>query len=352
MKMIKNFVKISLKDSSKGQIKETIQTRKSIVLNYPCSDSSDCTPYILDVSKGVYKFESWGSKGGEWAKDENNKSTPGLGGYTAGTLFVSKSTKFFVYIGNIGFFNAIKELKSDNSYIYSTPGGATDVSLNYSENWWDNYSLISRIMVAAGGGGAEWTASIGGNGGGLTGGESISAKHASDSEVYEKHCPGATQTSGSECISFGSYSSFRGEFGSAGKTEPFMDQLGEDYGGFGGGGYYGGTSYTYAYAGSGGSSFISGHKGCDAVKEQTESIEHTGQPNHYSGFVFTNTKMISGNETMPLPTSPTKEGIHSGKGAFRITLIIYQFQCTYKKSLFSSLIPNLFIIICLSFNQS
>ena len=61
--MINNFVKISLKDSTKGQIKETIQTRKSIVLNYPCSDRNDCTPYVLQVSKGVYKFESWGTKG-------------------------------------------------------------------------------------------------------------------------------------------------------------------------------------------------------------------------------------------------------------------------------------------------
>ena len=146
--MIKNFVKISLKDSSKGQIQETIQTRKSIVLNYPCSDSHECTPYFLDVSKGVYKFESWGSIGGQWGT-----SKPGLGGYTSGKLFVPKPTTFYVYIGNVGYFNAVKDMKKDASGEY--PGGATDVRLTYSDNWWDNYSLISRIMVSAGGGRAE-----------------------------------------------------------------------------------------------------------------------------------------------------------------------------------------------------
>ena len=350
--MIKNFVKISLKDSSKGQINETIQTRKSIVLNYPCSDSSDCTPYVLDVSKGVYKFESWGSKGGEWiSSGSGDKSTPGLGGYTAGTLFVPKPTKFYVYIGNVGFFNAVKEMKNDISCIYSPPGGATDVRLNYSEDWWDSYSLISRIMVSAGGGGAEWAASIGGNGGGLTGGESISAKSDLGSQVFSDRCPGATQTSGSECISFGSHSAATGEFGSAGKTEPIQYNGIEDYGAFGGGGYYGGTSYPYGFAGSGGSSFISGYEGCKAVKEQSETIEPTDTSYHYSGFVFTNTKMIIGNETMPLPTSPTEEGIHSSEGAFRITLLMYHYQCTSKQSLFSSLIPNLFIIIYLPLNR-
>ena len=325
--MIKKFVKISLKDSSKGKINEIIQTQKSIVLNYPCSNSSDCTPYVLTLSKGVYKFECWGSKGGQWIQS-GRKSNPGLGGYTSGTLFVSQPTMFYVYIGNVGFFNAVKEIKAN---VYGAfPGGATDVRLTYSENWWDNYSLISRIMVAAGGGGAEWSGSFGGNGGGLTGGESIS---------YVGHCPGATQTNGSECVSVGQYSSKKGEFGSAGKPEPITMSI-EDYGGFGGGGYYGGTSYQYAFAGSGGSSFISGHKGCDAVKDQTEPIEHTGQPNHYSGIVFSDTKMISGNETMPLPNDPTKRDIYSDEGAFRITLIMYQYQCTYKRSLYHHSLIN------------
>ena len=349
--MIKNFVKISLKDSTKGQIEETIQTRKSIVLNYPCSNTYDCTPYVLEVSKGVYKFESWGSKGMGYCYSNSVCSRPGLGGYTSGKLFLDKHTRFYLYIGTQGFYNAVKDLKVD-IVKGSLPGGATDVRMNYSDNWWDSYSLISRIMVSAGGGGTEWSASIGGNGGGLIGGESISAKNYLGSEVYEDHCPGATQTSGSKCPEFDHSNSeihaFKGEFGSGGLANP----INGDFCAFGGGGYYGGTSYEYSFAGSGGSSFISGHEGCKSVKEQTEVIEHTNTSYHYSGFVFTNTEMISGNETMPLPTSSTEEGIYDGSGAFRITLLLYSYQCTYKKSLYSSLIPNLFIFIYLPLNRT
>ncbi len=44
----------------------------------------------------------------------------------------------------------------------------------------------------------------------------------------------------------------------------------------------------------GGSSFISGHEGCDAIKEESteNNIIHTGQSIHYSGLYFTNTLMI------------------------------------------------------------
>mgnify|MGYP003762511417 CR=1 FL=1 len=49
-------------------------------------------------------------------------------------------------------------------------GGATDVRLVSTEEWYDNVSQISRIMVAAGGGGAEWAGFKGGNGGEIVGG--------------------------------------------------------------------------------------------------------------------------------------------------------------------------------------
>ena len=201
---------------------------------------------------------------------------------------------------------------------------------------------------------AKWIgASIGGNGGTLEGGESVSSKQNPGSEVFPDRCKGGTQTKGSNCTDLYyiiSYQAIPGEFGTAG-VQP-ISANNEGYGAYGGGGYYGGTSYRYAFAGSGGSSFISGYEGCKAVKEQTEFIEHTNTSYHYSGFVFTNTKMIPGNETMPLPTSSAVEGIHSGEGAFRITLIMPYFHCTYKQSLYSSLIPNIFILISFSINKS
>ena len=309
----------ALQDPTKGTIKETVQTRNSLLLTYPCEDSHVCTPYILEISKGIYRFECWGSKEGI----SGHQPKPGLGGYTAGTLLIQKPTKLFVYIGNVGFFNAVKGMESDVAGI--SPGGATDVRLNFSDHWWDDLSLISRIMVSSGGGGAEWASSIGGNGGGMKGGSSTSAKDANTPDIFEDLCPGANQTSGSECetIFFENnyYSAAKGTFGSAGRSDVKQTPWGNETGGFGGGGYYGGTSYNFAWAGSGGSSFISGHEGCDAVKDKSDVIEHTGQPNHYSGYVFTDTEMIKGNQTMPLPSNPLTNGIHSGIGAFRLTIL-------------------------------
>ena len=343
--MIKNFVQISLKEQDKGTIQEKIN-KNSLLLSYPCQSTTYCTPYVLKLSPGVYKFECWGSQGGQWS----GESKPGLGAYTTGTLFIPRPTEFFVYIGNQGFFNALKAESQEQTF--PSPGGATDVRLNASNNWWDISSLASRIMVAAGGGGAEWNASIGGNGGDLLGGESFSAISRDSNEVQDEPCPGATQTSGSQCDTIyyadGQYPAVAGHFGYSVLPDPLNNSGVADYGGLGGGGYYGGTSYKYSFAGSGGSSFISGHKGCDAVKDQSEIINHTGDCFHYSGYTFTQTKMIPGNETMPLPESLSSQNIHYGSGAFRITILLYNFKCTFKRSLYYSLIPNLFILTCLS----
>ena len=87
--VITEFVKVSLKNPTKGSINQTIQNPYSLVLNYPCSDTRDCTPYVLTLSKGVYRLECWGSIGGGWGTSNSSvTSTPGLGGYTAGTLYI------------------------------------------------------------------------------------------------------------------------------------------------------------------------------------------------------------------------------------------------------------------------
>ena len=345
-RLIEQLINVQLKNSSCGTVYKSAETKNSFVLNYPCEDPHVCTPYVMEIKPGIYRFECWGAIGGNW----KNQTTPGLGAYTSGFLRVPSPKTFFVYVGTTGFFNGVKEIQ--NNAPDGVSGGATDVRLTYSDNWWDSKSLISRIMVAAGGGGAEWNVSVGGNGGGLTGGESISAMDPEKTTTHKKPCPGATQTGGSQCPQL-YYSDVRyfdavsGTFGSAGLTDPMeTGNKEEDYGGFGGGGYYGGSSYPYAFAGSGGSSFISGHEGCDAVQEKTESIEHTNQSNHYSGFVFTNTKMISGNETMPLPTGLAVDGIHNGTGAFRITVINYLITPNHMIRFTLSLLLYSFVLLC------
>ena len=147
---IDNFVSISIKDESLGKVSILNKDSNSISLKYPCSNIHKCTPYILDLKKAVYKFECWGSTG-----EEFTSTKPGRGGYSSGIIKVKTNSRFYVYIGNIGFFNAVKELTQDYSYT-QYPGGATDVRLITSENWWDFDSLKSRIIVAAGGACAEW----------------------------------------------------------------------------------------------------------------------------------------------------------------------------------------------------
>ena len=68
-----------------------------------------------------------------------------------------------------------------------------------------------------------------------------------------------------------------------------------------GGGYYGGTTSDYAdvcEAGAGGSSFVSGYDGCNAISnESTENnIIHTSQNIHYSNKKFISTLILDGNK--------------------------------------------------------
>ena len=306
--MIKNYVKISLQDNSISKMNVTV-TSRSFVLHYPCEDTSKCTPYVLDIKPGKYRFECWGSRGGQ-----SHDSIPGYGGYVSGQIKIRKDTRFFVYIGATGYFNAI-----NSSYPpgVATSGGATDVRIKTSDNWWDISSLISRIMVAGGGGGSEWEQSRGGHGGGLHGGSSLSSTRNVSEELIV--CEGASQTSGSKCPIIENHQPIPGIFGRS--IDPLMVTSIKDPGGMGGGGYYGGTSYPFAFAGSGGSSFISGHEGCNAVKYNDDNtIMHTGQSIHYSGINFTKTVMIQGNNAMPIPTSKNV-GFHYDYGAFRITLL-------------------------------
>jgi len=168
-----------------------------------------------------------------------------------------------------------------------------------SGDWNDFESLKSRIMVAAGGGGGENGGKNGGAGGGLFGFTNITG-----------NVSGATQTSG-----FG--------FGTA------LYQMVNSYNwGGGGNGYYSGfsatneTNHQIIDAGGGGSSFISGYPGCNAISELSTStnIIHTGSPNHYSGYVFTNMQMIAGDSSMPAPSGGTETG-HTGNGYARITFV-------------------------------
>ncbi len=94
-----------------------------------------------------------------------------------------------------------------------------------------------------------------------------------------------------------------------------------------GGGYFGGAGGGYSggtvNSGAGGSSFISGYDGCNAIAENsTESnIIHTGQSVHYSGMKFESPEMKAGNEVMPTHDGTLTMTGNDGNGYAKITLI-------------------------------
>ena len=141
---------------------------------------------------GIYKIELWGAQGG------GTSSYPGgNGGYTAGELSLNKGETFYVYVGETGQTSAKIVFNNGwkTAYFYSgtyAGGGATDLRL-ISGHWSDFESLKSRIMVAAGGGGAITYHSQlpGGAAGGLTG---------YNGGVYCSYAPasGTTSTGGTQ----------------------------------------------------------------------------------------------------------------------------------------------------------
>lgn len=231
-----------------------------------------------------------------------------------------------------GYVTTAEESSNEDDQVkYGSPGrGATDIRL--LGGIWNNFdSLKSRIMVATGGAGAGdrnlasnvesyYGAGNGGAGGELEGisGQSINYG-TSSSNTYNEHGygTGGTQTSGGYSI----WLNYENEVVSKTLIGKFGYVGGSSQSG-GGSGYYGGGNASHG-AGGGGSSFISGYTGCDAINASSteNNIIHTGQPNHYSGLVFTETNMIAGNKSMPSHDGKTTMTGNSGNGYARITVL-------------------------------
>ena len=99
----------------------------------------------------------------------------------------------------------------------------------------------------------------------------------------------------------------------------------------GGNGYYaGGLSRDAGAAAGGGSYFVSGYKGCDAINEKStkDNIIHTGQPIHYSGIYFYESIIMNGNEQIYDPKGNIVDG-NIGNG--KITITKLNFHCSCQK---------------------
>ena len=272
-----------------------------------------------------YKIQCWGASGGNSYSDggnNNNTVYGGKGGYCSGTVTFPSDLNIYVYIGQTGEGTSERTFNGGGAgaslHEARSGGGATDIRLAEGDTWDDFNSLKSRIIVAAGGGGAQHfdEGCDGGNAGGLLG---------QDGSVYCR-----PNYNGEHQVATGGTQILGGLAGIGDRTTVIVHDgtfgIGGDYATFtiyngsgGGGGYYGGGGPGYAsdavFSGAGGSSFISGYTGCNAISSSStsSSIAHTGQPNHYSGYVFTNSVMIDGGSVMPSPIGGTETG-HSGNG--------------------------------------
>ena len=281
-----------------------------------------CTQKVEEFTTpvaGDYQIECWGAQGG------GVPSYPGgKGSYTKGSISLD-GVMLYVVVGQIGGY----EETFNNGFpgrlnFYFSGGGATDIRLNNKNgNWKDFVSRKSRIMVAASGGGSViyYSSQQGMPGGSLSGFSGTNS--GSDGIAATPGVQTSCGKAGTGCLSNG----YKGiGFG-------IVDyQTSEDnisMGSAGNGYYCGGVGNHGAGTvgvGATGSCFISGYSGCDAIKESSteNAIVHTGQPNHYSGLVFTDTEMIDGQSRMPSPFGETDEIGHSGDGACIVTQLSFK----------------------------
>ena len=208
--------------SGHGEIKITeIATKASI--QGPLTISYTGVPEIIRLSKGKYKLEAYGARGGTTTAFGNLRAS---GGYAAGEIELQDETFLFAFVGGEGY-----QTGSDGTGGWNGGagtgvqgaggGGASDLRMN-------GFELSSRILVGGGGGGSG--AQRGAIGGGLVGGD------VPDNEYVGGK--GGTQLAG------GTNS---GSLGNGG--------AGASGSGGGGGGYYGGGGGGIQMGGGGGSSF-------------------------------------------------------------------------------------------------
>ncbi len=312
---------------------------------------------------GSYKVELWGAQGGSmtgtgYRSDGTSRGeltyTGGKGAYTNGAISLIKGKNIYLYIGgkgpnnislnsctggDTGGYNGGGTLASGQCKFGSPGGGATDIRI--ANGVWNNFnSLKSRIMVAAGGGGANFRNQGYGEGNGGEGGSLIGINGYEalvEGSYFRKDWAngygigtGGTQTAGGYYLNY----LLDGTIYHGNSYDPTNSSYGENIGKFGfgpignqsggGSGYYGGGSTGHG-GGGGGSSFISGYDGCDAIAENSteDNIIHTGQSIHYSGYKFNNAVMYAGNEEMPTHDGTSTMIGNSGNGYAKISLIYY-----------------------------
>lgn len=273
------------------------------------------------LTPGAYKLECWGAQGGNSNQSNGTYGNGGKGGYSTGILNVSTNTTIYITVGGqgqngvfntrtAGGFNGGGDgYGTNNSGVGGGGGGASDISLMspvfshssyFINNIRDTNSLLSRIIVAGGGGSAGYdvsnNAANGGAGGGTTGQDGLSNR------VY--HGTGGKQTTfgtGGSSEEPNRYS-VQAKFGCGASASNSTDVAPG-----GGGGWYGGGLHCDSAGG-----------GSGYVYTPTTASNYPSGCLLNSAYYLSNAQTIAGNKSFPSPTGSTETG-HSGNGHVKIT---------------------------------
>lgn len=287
------------------------------VMNFDYTGSVQTTT----LTPGRYKLECWGAQGGNSNQSNGTYGNGGKGGYSTGILNVSTNTTIYITVGGQGQ-NGVLNTRTaggfngggdgygtNNSGVGGGGGGASDISLMspvfshssyFINNIRDTNSLLSRIIVAGGGGSAGYdvsnNAANGGAGGGTTGQDGLSNR------VY--HGTGGKQTTfgtGGSSEEPNRYS-VQAKFGCGASASNSTDVAPG-----GGGGWYGGGLHCDSAGG-----------GSGYVYTPTTASNYPSGCLLNSAYYLSNAQTIAGNKSFPSPTGSTETG-HSGNGHVKIT---------------------------------
>lgn len=251
------------------------------------------------LTPGTYTIECWGGQGGSY-----NSYIGGYGGYSKGTITLTKATTVYISVGGAGSSSSTAAGFNGGGTGISSGrggGGATDVRIGQN-------SLYSRVIVAGGGGGAGVTSANAnpcGCGGGEYGGDGYYNNTTGSYTTGQNRSGGsASQTAGGITWSTGTQATF-GQGGNA---------SGYSCGGGGGGWYGGGGAYdndsdSDGRWGGGGSGYV--YTSSTAKNYPNGCLLNS---THY----LTNAQTIAGNTSFTSPTGSAETG-HTGSGFCRIT---------------------------------
>ena len=266
-----------------------------VVMNFDYTGSVQ----TATLAPGRYKLECWGGQGGSYSG-----CIGGYGGYSKGTITLTKATTVYVSVGGAGSSSSTAAGFNGGGTGISSGrggGGATDVRIGQN-------SLYSRVIVAGGGGGAgviSANANPCGCGGGEYGGDGYYNNTTGSYTTGQNRCGGsASQTAGGITWSTGTQATF-GQGGNA---------SGYSCGGGGGGWYGGGGAYdsdsdSDGRWGGGGSGYV--YTSSTAKNYPNGCLLNS---THY----LTNAQTIAGNTSFTSPTGSGETG-HTGSGFCRIT---------------------------------